>query len=167
MDAGSRRPAGSTSRAAAARGAAPAAAMTPREGPDDDEETFSAAPIAEPKPPPATWDEIRNWDAAPAQPPPPARPPAKRVGGGAKQVAPPGADGCADPGCADPLCAPLERRAGSGPRSGDMTPAQMRLQESLLGLAKDNKATEIRALIAAHGLSAAYGNSIGQSKRTR
>jgi ankyrin repeat protein len=46
---------------------------------------------------------------------------------------------------------------------GHIAQLERRLQESLLGLARDNKAAEIHALIAAHGLGVTYGNEIGQT----
>ena len=175
-DAGSRRPPGSTNRAASARSKQPPQQLEAGggdgdgdgDGDSDDNEAedgFSPAPAPAPaaaKSPSMSWDQIREWDAPPDAPPPP--PPPRAVA--KRQRLPPvgpAADGCADPSCADPSCAPLQRRAGTGPRAADLPAEQARLQENVLGLAKDNKAAAIRALVAAHGLSAAYGNSIGQT----
>lgn len=106
-----------------------------------------------------SWEGLKNWDTEPAgaPPPPPPKPLAKRV---PANVGPP-ADGCADPGCRDPTCAPLQRR-GDGPRAEDLSQDRVRLQNAMLGLAKDNKAEEIERLCEA-GLAATYGNSIGQT----
>ena len=106
-----------------------------------------------------SWEGLKNWDTEPAgaPPPPPPKPLAKRV---PANVGPP-ADGCADPGCRDPTCAPLQRR-GDGPRAEDLSQDRVRLQNAMLGLAKDNKAEEIARLCEA-GLAATYGNSIGQT----
>ena len=102
----------------------------------------------------ASWSTIANWDAAPSAPPPPARKPGM----------PPQAVGlrpaeCADPACMDPMCGPMERMS-EGPRPADLDPDKNRLQQAVLGLAKDNKADEIRELITSQGLSAAYGNQV-------
>ena len=48
-------------------------------------------------------------------------------------------------------------------RASDMDATRARLQEAMLGMAKDNKADEIRELCSKGGLDAAYGNSIGQT----
>ena len=97
-----------------------------------------------------SWDAVRDWDVPPQAPPPPA--------GSMRQQA---VAGCVDPGCVDPLCLP--RRTGGGPRADDLGQHQAKMQEELLGLAKDNDGAAIRALIKDEGLNASYGNSIGQT----
>ena len=111
---------------------------------------------AQPAPAPMSWSDIANWDKPPDRPPPP---PAKERGGAGPQF---DSAECEDPACADPMCAPLKRRVDGQPRAADMDPTQARLQESMLGLAKDNEAEKIRKLCS-QGLSAAYGNTIGQT----
>eukprot|EP01043_Picozoa_sp_COSAG02_P025976 COSAG02_NODE_1481_length_12389_cov_15.643857_3_plen_195_part_00 len=107
-------------------------------------------------PAPMSWSDIANWDKAPDLPPPP--PPSQRGGAGPQFDS----DECMDPACVDPMCAPLQKRVEGQPRAADMGAETVRLQEAMLGLAKDNKADEIRQLCS-KGLSAAYGNSIGQT----
>lgn len=108
------------------------------------------------RPEPMAWSEIANWDKAPDAPPPPAL---SQRGGPVPQF---DSEECMDPACVDPMCAPMRKRMKSQPRGSEMSPTQARLQEAMLGLAKDNKAEEIRKLCEG-GLSAAYGNSIGQT----
>ena len=64
----------------------------------------------------------------------------------------------------DPMCGPMERMS-EGPRPADLDPDKNRLQQAVLGLAKDNKADEIRELITSQGLSAAYGNQVRSPTR--
>ena len=105
--------------------------------------------------PPRSWDSIRNWDKAPDHPPPPA--------GRARGPLPLPED-CADPNCADPLCGPMRKRMKEQPRADDMSdPGVVQLQEAMLSMAKDNRADEIRQMCVQHGLTARYGNSIGQT----
>ena len=101
----------------------------------------------------ASWSTIANWDAAPSDPPPPARKPGVPQAVGLQPAE------CADPACMDPMCGPMERMS-AGPRPADLDPDKNRLQQAVLGLAKDNKADEIRELITSQGLSAAYGNQV-------
>ena len=57
------------------------------------------------------------------------------------------------------MCGPMQRMS-EGPRPADLDPDTNRLQQAVLGLAKDNQADEIRELITSQGLSAAYGNQV-------
>ena len=103
------------------------------------------------------WSDIANWDQPPDLPPPP--PPSLRAG----PMRPLGGEDCMDPACADPMCAPLRKRVKGQPRASELDASKARLQEAMLGMAKDNQAAEIRKLCTEGGLNAAYGNSIGQT----
>ena len=148
-------------------GAPPAAvSASPPDGPAP---PAPAAGDHEHPPSTASWSAIGAWDKPPDAPPPP--PPPSRKGKGepalakrlAPAVGPSGPAGCTDPSCTDPMCGPMRRREGSGPRAADLEPEMAKLQESLLGLAKDDRGEDIRRLIATYKLSAQYGNSIGQT----
>jgi hypothetical protein len=122
----------------------------------------SSNTMAQQAPPPMSWGAIANWDAPPDAPPPPA--PAEPMLATVRGAAPaPFDEDCADPNCADPMCAPLRKRVKGQPRASEMAPDKVRMQEAMLGMAKDNRADEIRKLCSEQGLSAAYGNSIGQT----
>ena len=114
---------------------------------------------ASPAPAPMSWSDIANWDKAPDGVPPPPPPAAGRLAAAGPQF---DSDECADPACVDPMCAPMQKRMKGQPRASEMDATKPRLQEAMLGLAKDNKADEIRQLCS-KGLDAAYGNSIGQT----
>lgn len=121
----------------------------------------SQQPAAAPAPA-MSWSDLANWNAAPDDlaPPPPPPPNTSR---GASAVPQLGGVDCMDPACADPMCAPLQRRVKGQPRASEMDATKARLQEAMLGMAKDNKADDIRELCSKGGLDAAYGNSIGQT----
>jgi hypothetical protein len=118
--------------------------------------------------PASSWARIRNWDAAPSAPPPPTPSLLKNSVLKRRANAPAGPQPpeCDDPGCRDPMCGPMERR-GTGPRSSDLSRDKDQLQRMVLGLAKDNRAEDIRRLITTHELSANFGNQVGHAQATR
>ncbi len=118
-------------------------------------------PAAAPAPA-MSWSDLANWNVAPDDLPPPPPPPPKGSRG-ASAVPQLGGEDCMDPACADPMCAPLAKRVKGQPRASEMDATKARLQEAMLGMAKDNKADEIRELCSKGELDAAYGNSIGQT----